>query len=501
MNKMIGRSVAAGAVLITIFTIISKILGFFREVLLANLFGTSWRLDAIIIALTPSTVITGIISGGLATIFIARYIKTRDKNPEKAPEYVWGIFVVTAAIYISFGLLLLFFSESFVRLFAPGFNDEVLNYAARKLDYLSILPLITGLESLLAALLRAERRFFRFASSQVVFNLFAIPIIYFTAPYFSEASYILAWILGNAAVVIIMLFSAKDLLKPTKLILSKEVRLTFILASSLFLSSSLGNINKIVDKAFVSMLPSGRIAGMNYATTLLSIISSIFITGLMMTTHTEMSELISKEQFEKVQNRMKKTLDTIMRMAIPLVSWLTVMSGPLIQLIYEHGEFTSESTLIVQIALIGYSATIVISPISGLASNYFYIQGKVRIAIYIALLSVGSNVLFDWLLIKPFGVGGITAATSLVVLINAMVLSSLVKREGISYVPWKRIVKLILVSIILVSTTLLLKMLPSPYYYLIIGNAAFALFIFLSARDIIKTIIIRSFGVIKRSGK
>jgi putative peptidoglycan lipid II flippase len=198
---------------------------------------------------------------------------------------------------------------------------------------------------------------------------------------------------------------------------------------------------------------------------------------------------------------MKKTLDTIMRMAIPLVAWLTVMSRPLIELIYEHGEFTPESTLIVQIALIGYSATIVISPISGLASNYFYIQGKVRIAIYIALLSIGSNVLFDWLLIKPFGVGGITAATSIVVFINAMVLSSLVKREGISYVPWKRICKLVLTSIVLVSLAQLLKMLPSPYYYLIIGNVAFAIFIFVSARDIIKTIIIRGFGVIKNSRK
>jgi putative peptidoglycan lipid II flippase len=498
---MIGRSVAAGAVLITVFTIISKILGFFREVLLANLFGTSWRLDAVIIALTPSSVITGIISGGLATIFIARYIKTRDNNPEKAPAYVWGIFSVTAVIYIAFGLLLFIFSESFVKLFAPGFNEEILSYAARKLDYLSILPLITGLESLFAALLRAERRFFRFAASQVIFNLFAIPIIYFTAPYFSEASYILAWILGNAAVVIVMLFSSKDLIKPTKFILNKEVRITFVLASSLFLSSSLGNINKIVDKAFVSMLPSGRIAGMQYATTLLGIVSSIFITGLMMTTHTEMSELISKEQFDKVQNRMKKTLDTIMRMAIPLVAWLTVMSRPLIELIYEHGEFTPESTLIVQIALIGYSATIVISPISGLASNYFYIQGKVRIAIYIALLSIGSNILFDWLLIKPFGVGGITAATSIVVFINAMVLSSLVKREGISYVPWKRIGKLVLISIVLVSVAQLLKMLPSPYYYLIIGNVAFAIFIFVSARDIIKTILIRSFGAIRNSRK
>ncbi len=497
----IGRSVAAGAVLITIFTIISKILGFFREVLLANLFGTSWRLDAVIIALTPSTVITGIISGGLATIFIARYIKIRDKDPQKAPEYVWGIFMVTAVIYIGFGLLLLLFSETFVRLFAPGFTKEVLQYAARKLNYLSILPLITGAESLLAALLRAERRFFQFAASQVIFNLFAIPVIYFTAPYFNEASYILAWILGNAAVVIIMLFSSKDLIKPIKFFLSKEVRLTFVLASTLFLSSSLGNINKIVDKAFVSTLPSGRIAGMQYATTLLSIVSSIFITGLMMTTHTEMSELLSKDKFVQVQNRMKKTLDTIMRMSIPLVVWLTVMSRPLIQLIYEHGEFTVESTMIVQIALIGYSATIIISPISGLASNYFYIQGKVRIAIYIALLSVGSNVLFDWLFIKPFGVGGITMATSFVVFINAMVLSRLVKREGISYVPWKRILTLLIVSLILVSITLLLKLLPSPYYYLIFGNAGFALFLFFSAKDVIKTIITRSLRIIKNSNR
>jgi len=67
-NKF-AQSVAAGTIVIALFTLFSKALGFAREILIANLFGTSWRLDAVFIAITPVTVVTGIATGGITAIF------------------------------------------------------------------------------------------------------------------------------------------------------------------------------------------------------------------------------------------------------------------------------------------------------------------------------------------------------------------------------------------------------------------------------------------------
>lgn len=78
MKKEI-QTVAAGSLYITIFTLLSKGLGFFREVLTANLFGTSWQMDAVVIALSPARIITSIISAGLISVFVPQYIKIRKR--------------------------------------------------------------------------------------------------------------------------------------------------------------------------------------------------------------------------------------------------------------------------------------------------------------------------------------------------------------------------------------------------------------------------------------
>ena len=82
-------------------------------------------------------------------------------------------------------------------------------------------------------------------------------------------------------------------------------------------------------------------------------------------------------------------------MTIPIVFWIAFMSEPLISLIFERGEFTSESTSVVVIALLGYSARVVIQPIGFLASQFFIMQRKVKFIMYITFLAIGLNFLLD----------------------------------------------------------------------------------------------------------
>lgn len=77
------QTVAEGSLYITLFTLLSKGLGFFREVITANLFGTSWKMDALIISLAPARIITSILAAGFVAIFIPEYMKIRNSSKER----------------------------------------------------------------------------------------------------------------------------------------------------------------------------------------------------------------------------------------------------------------------------------------------------------------------------------------------------------------------------------------------------------------------------------
>ena len=295
------QTVAEGSLYITLFTLLSKGLGFFREVITANLFGTSWKMDALIISLAPARIITSILAAGFVAIFIPEYMKIRNSSKESSYRYAWAFLCVSGFLYTFLGLMLFLFSEFFVRLFAPGFSSEILKLAADSLKMLSVLPLLSGTEQFLSGLLRAERRFLQYSVAQSIFNLVAIPIILTLAPFFGETSIIYSWIFGNLIVAVALLVPARTSLLPTKTIFTQDLKRTLLFSAPIIISSGLGHISTIVDKAFLSLLPPGRIAGMHYANTLLGIISGVLVISFLEASRTEMSEFVSLDDRTGIQ--------------------------------------------------------------------------------------------------------------------------------------------------------------------------------------------------------
>ncbi|MFA7427794.1 lipid II flippase MurJ, partial [Mesotoga sp.] len=162
-----STSVAAGTIAILTFSILSKGMGFFREMLVAGLFGTSANLDAVFVAMTPATTLSGIIAGALAAIFVPVYHSIRKEDPERSRRYAGAVLISGSLVFLTMGVVFLLIPELVIKLFAPGFSDEVVAYAARKLRYLSIYPLIGGIESILGAILKSNRRFIQYGISQL----------------------------------------------------------------------------------------------------------------------------------------------------------------------------------------------------------------------------------------------------------------------------------------------------------------------------------------------
>jgi len=483
------QTVAAGSLYITLFTLLSKGLGFFREVLTAHLFGTSWQLDAVVIALSPARVITSIISAGLVAVFVPEYIKIRKRSPEDSRKFVWSVLVAFGVIYAVFGGFLLVFPSLFVRIFAPGFSSEVLTYASNTLKLLAVFPFISGMQFILSGLLKAERRFLQYSVAQLIFNIAAIPLIFFLSPYLDEISIVYGWIIGNALVTIIVLFYSRKFISVSTRIFSHDLKFTLYLTAPLVISGGLGQVSTIVDKAFLSLLPAGQISGLHYANTLLGIVSSVFIISFLETSRTELSEFVADNDINSVQLRMRKTAKTSLSMAIPIVFWIAFMGEPLVRLIFEHGEFTSESTSVVVVAMIGYTARIIFQPLGFLARQFFISHGRVKFMVYLTFFGIAMNVFFDWILLEPFGIGGIAASTSLVTLISTAIWVYLVKRKGVSFVPWKTILVLLGISGSIVMVSLAIKYAGSETLFLVVGNCAFFALTLWATRDIMKYII------------
>jgi putative peptidoglycan lipid II flippase len=349
------------------FTIISKVLGLVREMVLAAQFGTNWRLDALIIAMDPALQISTIISSAMATMIIPIYIDIKSKKDSLLlKQYTTKIVFLSSFLLILFGFFLMIFPEFFIKLFAPNFEGKELAYAISKLKYVGILPLVNGINILFTALLKAEKTYLAYSLTQLIYNIIAIPVIICFAPFFSESSYLLAYLCGTLAMDLFLLILVRKHFKLSSLFKrssNTSVRKTLFLAAPLMLSGSLSIINNIVDKAFASSLSAGSISAMRFAQTIRAMITSIIVGSLMATIFTELSEASSRNDMKALTFRLNKTSTDLFNLLIPLTSWLVIVAQPIISLLFQRGAFTSDSTKLVSSAFLGYSFIIVIGPI------------------------------------------------------------------------------------------------------------------------------------------
>ena len=478
------QSVAAGTVYVVVFTIVSKILGLLRNILTAALFGTSWRMDAVLIAMKPSSLAVAIFAGAIAVALVPIYVRTRLEDEERAKKLAWSLVFWTGMVYIGVSVVFILFPHAVVKIFAPGFSEEILDYAARKIKYTALLMIIMGVQTVLGSILRGARKFFQYGVSMVVYNVVAIPVLWLTADDFSEAAYILASITGSFFVTLLMMIlalkSVLTLSKPDFSIVSG------IFKGSLYLMFSrvVTVINPIVDNAFASLLPAGRISSLNYSTILLgqaNIFASIFIQNA----YTELAENVAKEDEEEAKERMRKTITSSLNVSIPLILWMASMPEFFVGILFQRGRFTAESTNLVSGALIGYALAFLLSPVYSTLYQFLISIGRHRLIMGVSILAVILNAFFDWVFLKPLQHVGIALSTSMVSLSLVTILYFVVKRRMGDFFPWKGV--LIRLSIGILMMLIVMKL--NGFGKIAIGNVMFLVFLVWSMRDEMRVVI------------
>ncbi|HZK72342.1 MAG TPA: murein biosynthesis integral membrane protein MurJ [Clostridia bacterium] len=418
------RTAAHTFMFMAALTLISKLLGFIREMIMANFYGTSYIVDAYVMATTIPSIIFGGIFGAVAIAYMPTYSKIHRKDGEtgsnKFTSQVINIIVILSIIASLIGI---FLSDQIVQIFASGFEGETAKLTSFFVKITFTYVVFTATGNILGSYLNYKGIFLKPIIAGYFQNLAVIVVIIISS---FSTHYILALgMLIGAGLRLIYLFiiSTKAGYKYTpSFSFNKTVRSIIGLAIPVFIGTYIDQINTFVDKTLASRLPEGSVAALNYGMILVGLFTGLTVTLLVTMIYPRITKASTNEDWADFNDVIEKGMNVIIIISVPISFGIIAFSDEVVQIVYERGAFDAFATGITAGAFFYYGIGLVFFSLNALFVKIFYSLHNTKVSIICAGLSVIINVSLDFLLIGPMAQDGLALATSIAASVNTLLL-------------------------------------------------------------------------------
>ncbi len=411
------RRTLTSAAMLGLATIAVKLGSLGRDWLVAEQFGAGDELDAFLIAFMIPSYGVAVLGHSFATAFVPSYLKTHEqRSPEVANRLVGSVMVAGVVQLLVVAILLALAAPWLLALVASGFDEDKFALSIRLLRLMACVLVVSGLSSILGAVLNAHERFVATAVAPM-----AVPlgmIVGLVALHQRLGIEALAWgtVAGFAleCCLLIVATARRGLLpRPVWRGYDRELRDVArrygpMAGATLLLSSS-----AVVDQSMAASLGTGNVSVLNYGNKLVALVLSMVAVSLSTVLLPRFSRLITAEHWDDLAQTIRGYTRLIVAASIPIVAILALLAEPMIRLLFERGEFTAEATEAsarVQYYLaMQFPFYVLVMLGSRLLSAWDANQTVLRIG----ALSLAVNVAADYTLMQWFGVDGIAMATPL----------------------------------------------------------------------------------------
>ncbi|HYM51074.1 MAG TPA: murein biosynthesis integral membrane protein MurJ [Candidatus Limnocylindrales bacterium] len=429
MSQQRRRIVSAATLILGVF-VLSRILGYARDLVIANTFGTSQHLDDYQVAFrVPDLLFNLLLAGAISSAFIpvlsehlalgethrAREIAERVLNS--------GILILTAG-----AVLLWLGAPLFVNLTAYGYGPADHDLIVKLTRILLLQPIFLGAGGLVVGILSAHQRFLGQSPAALVYNLSIITAAAVFAPRVGVEA--LAW----GVVVGAVLFLAVQLpslwrtgWRPHAALgwndpgVRKVGRLMFPIALGL----AAAQINLFVDTTLATSLPHGRVAALKYADTIAQVPLGTFSSALAYVLFPFLSRDAALNAIERLRDRLLLSLRLNIFMLVPSAFALAVFGLPIVAILFQRGHFDQSSTRETAVALVFFSLGLVSQAATALLVRGFYALQDVITPLKISALVIAVNLMTNVFLVRLLAQGGLALGTSIAATLNAILLGRL----------------------------------------------------------------------------
>ncbi|MEE4301139.1 MAG: murein biosynthesis integral membrane protein MurJ [Pseudomonadales bacterium] len=435
-----ARSLLGSGAVVGGMTMLSRILGLVRDVVIAVLFGARPEADAFFVAFRIPNLFRrlfaeGAFSQGFVPV-LAEY-RARRTLPEVRTlvAHVSGLLGLALLAVTVLGAL---GADYVLDLFAPGFGegDGRAELAAQMLRITFPYLLLISLTALCGGVLNAYGRFAVPAFTPVWLNVCLILAALGLAPRLDEPVMALAWgvLLAGIAQLLFQfptLARLRLLALPRPSLRDDGVRRVWRLMLPAAFGASVGQLNLLIDTLLASFLQAGSIAWLYYADRLMELPLGIFAIAL----STVLLPSLSREHALADGARFGRMLDAGLRLGllltVPAATALVVLAVPLIATLFGHGVMSDGDVLASARALQAYALGLLgFTGVKILAPGFFARQDT-RTPVRIAVAAMFVNLVLNLLLIGPLAHVGLALATSIAACVNAALLLRGLRRDGV----------------------------------------------------------------------
>lgn len=420
-------------ILLMVLTIISKISGFLRDLTLAYFYGASVISDVFLLAISIPTVVFGVIAAGISTGYIPLYSRIDNRLGEtQGIKYTNNLISILMVICTAIVILALVFTEYLVKIFAIGFEGEVLALAVMFTRFSIFGIYFTIIIRILSAYLNYKQIFAVPSLIGIPMNMVLIASIIVSSK--TEWIYILA--VGNVLalfiqflIIIFFAYRHSFYFQPIFNPKDKHIKEMAALAFPVILGSSVYQLNRLVDRSLASWISIGGISSISYANTLNTSFIGIFVTSFVTVFYPDISRKAAKGDIEGLKHIMNQTITGVLMLIIPATVGSMVFAEPIVRFLFDRGAFDEAAVALTTSAFFFYSIGMVGAGINLILTRTFYSLQDTKTPMINSAIAMGINIALNFLLAPMLGIGGLALATSIATLITVGLLFKGLQRK------------------------------------------------------------------------
>jgi len=421
------------------FTLLSRITGFMRDVLMAWILGKGVLSDAFIVAfLFPNYFRQIFGEGTINPAFLPRYAALRAKGEFHAAElFADRVFSWQMAVQLAILVLGLLFMPAIIHVLAPGFADNpgqlALTVSLARVTFPYLILTLVAVQ--LSAMLNAIEKFWAAAAWSNLLNLSMIATL-IASRWFPNAAYAAAWgvLLGGVAQLFFILWAAKDhglSLRISWPRWTAEIKEYFVALGAVTLGAASVVVAPFVDTIIASLLPTGTRTALYYADRINQLPLGVLGIALGTVLLPEMSSRLAlgdRAGSDAAQNR---SASLVLLLTLPFAAVFLIIPDTIMRGIFAHGAFDRNAAALSAIALAAYGVGLPGGALIRIFASTFYARHDTmtpaRVTVTAIAVNVAFKVLFVWGL--GFGIAGIALGTAIGAWVNAGLLAFLGSRR------------------------------------------------------------------------
>jgi putative peptidoglycan lipid II flippase len=424
------------------FTLISRVLGFVRDQLIAFTLGTGFVAEAFFVAQRFPNLFRALFAeGAFNNAFVPLFAKRIEGDgPEKARFFAVEVFSVLLVWLLLFSAIAMIAMPFVIYIIAPGFSgDEAkFNLAVDLTRICFPYLLFMSLTALQSGVLNSLHRFTAAAAAPILLNLVMIGsnvVAWILATGNTAATgYIFAWGIFAAGVAQYCLLAvacrqAGMALWPKMPKLTPDVKRVIALSVPGIISGGIMQINLVIATMIATTI-NGAVAFLYYADRLYQLPLGVIGVAIGVVLLPDLSRKLRAGNEAGALASQNRALELSMFLTIPSAFALMAIPGPILHTVFEHGAFTRSDTLAVAPAVLAFAAGLPAFSMTKVFQPGFYAREDTRTPMRFAIVSVVVNIVASVLLSFQFGHVGIAFATSIAAWINAGLLALTLSRRG-----------------------------------------------------------------------